>query len=177
MTRRHELRCSDDIDRPYDQVRDALTADPRGILARATRAATDPRDAPAELRVRVGALELAAEVELEITGITEAEAAPPVRPSTRIDLTWRSRRTPGLFPAMTGAVQLAPAAPGHTALTFEGTYDPPLGIVGDAIDALGMHRLAETSVARLIHDLGAFLRSELPMMPGPGDTFVLAGPE
>ena len=53
----------------------------------------------------------------------------------------------------------------------------PLGIVGDAIDALGMHRLAETSVARLIHDLGAFLRSELPMMPGPGDTFVLAGPE
>jgi len=176
MTRRHELRCYDYVNHPHEQVRDALSADALGIFERATRSAVArATDLGAELRVRIGAVEIATDVEIQILTVADARS-PDDQPATRIDLTWRSRRKPGLFPEMTGALWAYALAPRETQIELIGTYDPPLGLLGEAIDAIAMHRIAEASVQRFVGDVAAFLRSELPTQPGPGDTFVLADP-
>lgn len=175
MSKRHELRCYDYVNHPYEQVRDALAADALGIFRRATHsAATRADDLSAELRVRVGALEIATDVEIVITAVVDARS-PDDRPATRLELGWKSKRRPGLFPAMTGALWVYSLAPRESQIEFIGTYDPPLGVLGEALDAVAMHRIAEASVQRFVSDIASFLRAELPALPGPGDTFVLAG--
>jgi len=174
MTKRHELRCYDYVNHAYELVRDALAADALGIFARATHsAATRANDLGAELRVRVGALEIATDVEIQVTAVEDARS-PDDRPATRLDLTWKSKRRPGLFPAMTGALWVYALAPREAQIEFIGTYDPPLGLLGEAIDAVAMHRIAEASVQRFVSDIASFLRAELPAQPGGGDTFTLA---
>ena len=49
----------------------------------------------------------------------------------------------------------------ETQLDFLGRYDPPLGIVGDAMDALVGRRIAEASVHRFIGDVARYLREEI----------------
>jgi hypothetical protein len=174
MTKRHELRCYDYVNRPLGQVHDALRADALGIFSRATHsAATRARDLGAELRVRIGALEITTDVEIEVVEVLGARS-PDDRPAMRLDLTWRSRRRPGLFPEMAGALWAYALGPRETQIEFIGSYDPPLGLLGEAIDAVAMHRIAEASVQRFVSDVASFLRAELPVEPGPGDTFVLA---
>jgi hypothetical protein len=174
MTKRHELRCYDYVNRPHDQVRDALSTNALRVFERATHsAATRASDLGAELRVKIGVLEIATDVEIQIVSVSDARS-PDDRPATRLDLTWKSKRRPGLFPAMTGALWMYALAPRETQIEFIGTYDPPLGLVGEALDALAMHRIAEASVQRFVSDIASFLRAELPVQPGGGDTFVLA---
>jgi hypothetical protein len=174
MTKRHELRCYDYVNHPVDQVSDALSSNALGIFRRATHsAATRANELGAELRVRIGAIELAAEVEIQVVAITDARS-PDDRPALRLDLTWASVRRPGLFPAMTGSFWVYALAPRETQIEFVGTYDPPLGVLGDAIDALAMHRIAEASVQRFVSDIASLLRNELPVQPGPGDTFMFS---
>ncbi|HEX7837015.1 MAG TPA: hypothetical protein VF469_06100 [Kofleriaceae bacterium] len=172
MTRRHELRCFDYVNRPYRAVRDALTTNALAIFERATRSAADrASDLGAELRVRFGAIEIAADVEITITAVA-ADRSPANQAATRIDLGWKSRRSPGLFPAMTGSIWVYALSPRETQIEFLGSYDPPLGVLGDAIDAIALHRIAEVSVQRFVNDIASYLRVELPVQPGSGDTFV-----
>ena len=174
MTKRHELRCYDYVNRPHEQVHEALLADALGIFARATHsAAARAHHLGAELRVRIGALEIATDVEIQVVEVLNARS-PDDRPATRLDLTWQSKRRPGLFPEMTGSLWAYPLAPRETQIEFIGTYDPPLGLLGDAIDAVAMGQIAEASVQRFVSDIASFLRAELPVQPGPGDTFVVA---
>ena len=75
---------------------------------------------------------------------------------------------------MTASLWVYALAPRETQLELTGVYDPPLGLLGDAIDALALHRFAEASVQRFVNNLAAYLRRELPVQPGPGDTFVIS---
>jgi len=49
----------------------------------------------------------------------------------------------------------------ETQLDFVGRYDPPLGIVGGALDATVGHRIAQASVHRLITDVATYLREHV----------------
>lgn len=174
MTKRHELRCYDYVNRPYDVVSDALAGNALGIFERATRsAAARVNDLGAELRVRIGAIEIATEVDIAVVAVP-GQRSPDDHPATRLDLTWRSRRRPGLFPEMTGSLWAYALGPRETQIELVGTYDPPLGLFGDAIDAIALHRLAEASVQRFVSDIATYLRNELPVQPGAGDTFMVA---
>jgi len=169
MTRRHEFRCFDYVNHPYGQVKRALSSDALAIFERATRPAADRvHDAGAELRVRLGAVEIAADIAIEVTEVARA-LSPANQPATRIDLTWKSRRSPGLFPAMTGSLWAYALSPRETQLELTGSYDPPLGLLGDAVDAIALHRIAERSVHRFLTDVAAYLRAELPAEPFPGE--------
>lgn len=169
MTKRHDLRCFDYVNRPYDQVKEALAANALAIFERATRSAADrARDVGAELRIRIGAVEIAADIAIEVTEIAGARS-PANQPATRIDLTWKSKRRPGLFPEMTGSLWAYALSSRETQLELTGSYDPPLGLLGDAIDAIALHRIAEESVRRFITDIASYLRAELPVVPVPGE--------
>ena len=171
MTRRHELRCFDYVNHPYGQVKRALSDNGLAIFERATRStANRAHDIGAELRVRIGAVEIAADIAIEVTEVAHARS-PANQPATRIDLTWKSKRSPGLFPAMTGSLWAYALSPRETQLELTGSYDPPLGLLGDAIDAIALHRIAEESVRRFITDVASYLRAELPGEPVPGEAY------
>jgi hypothetical protein len=155
-------------------VHDALSANALAIFERATRSVADrATNLGAELRVRVGAIEIAADIEIAITAISSARS-PADQAATRIDLSWKSRRSPGLFPELAGSLWAYALAPRETQLEFLGSYDPPLGLFGDAVDAIALYRFAEASVQRFVNDVASYLRAELPMQPGSGHSFVLA---
>jgi hypothetical protein len=61
---------------------------------------------------------------------------------------------------MTGELRIYPLTSSETQLDFMGRYDPPLGVVGGAMDSLVGHRIAEASVHRLITDVAHYLRGQ-----------------
>jgi len=171
MSRRHELRCYDYVNHPYASVSDALRTKALVIFKRATSAAAArANDLGVELRARIGAIEVAADVDVVITGVEEA-TSPFGHPATKLGLAWKAAHRPGLFPSLTGTLTAYALSPTETQLELFGAYDPPLGVLGDAIDAVAMHKIAEASVLRFVQDIAAYLRTELPQAPGPGATY------
>jgi hypothetical protein len=62
---------------------------------------------------------------------------------------------------MDSVLTIYPLTATETQLDFLGRYDPPLGVVGDAMDALVGRRIAEASVHRFIGDVARYLREEI----------------
>jgi hypothetical protein len=161
MSDGRELRCYDYVNHPYPQVRDAVMADPGGILQRATHAAsTRAADVAANLKVSIGPFEVGADVKIEIDKVEDGTTALG-QPMTMVSVRWQAVRGPGLFPAMTAELQLYALSPTETQLDLHGTYQPPLGFFGNALDALVGHRVAQASVLRFVQDVADYLRTTL----------------
>jgi hypothetical protein len=47
----------------------------------------------------------------------------------------------------------------ETQLEFSGDYEPPLGLLGGAVDAVAGHRIADASIHRFVTELAESLRS------------------
>ena len=54
-----------------------------------------------------------------------------------------------------------PSVRTETQLDFEGDYEPPLGLIGNAVDSVIGHRIAEASVHRFVTDVATHLRDSL----------------
>ncbi|MCC7382538.1 MAG: hypothetical protein IT384_11940 [Deltaproteobacteria bacterium] len=164
MTEPHELRCYEYVNRPYAVVRDALRADPQGIFERATKGAAGRAHAlAASLKVELGGIEIGTDVTIRITGVEERLPGGEVRtPVTRLKVAWQAVRAPALFPSMEAEVSIYPLSSEETQLDLHGLYHPPLGILGSAVDALVMHRVADASVHRFLAEVASLLRTELP---------------
>lgn len=62
---------------------------------------------------------------------------------------------------MNGVLSIYKLTATETQLDFLGQYEPPLSLVGDALDAIIGHRIAEASVRRFTEDIARFLRAQL----------------
>jgi hypothetical protein len=82
-------------------------------------------------------------------------------PSTRLFLEWEAATMPRVFPLMKAEISIYPLTATETQLDFLGVYEPPLGIVGKAVNAIIGHRIAEASVHRFVSDVAAYLRKSL----------------
>lgn len=153
MSNRHELHVFNYINRPYADVRRDLLADPKRLFRAAT--ATAAEGGP-ELHAKAGPVDVSAEIDLEILSIDEASDS--TRPTTRIEFAWKATKRPGLFPTLRATFSMYPLTPTETQLELSGIYDPPLGVVGDMIDAVAMGNMARTSVQRFVDDTAAYLR-------------------
>ena len=80
---------------------------------------------------------------------------------TRVPLRWQARDTPGLFPAMQAELKIYPLSFTETQVELSGHYDPPMGVLGSAVDAMVGHRLAEASVHRFVRAIVERLRQDL----------------
>lgn len=161
MNQGREIRSFDYVNHPYLRVRDALTVDPAAVFRAATKAAASRAESVAtELRVTVAGLEVGAEVVLSIGAIEETGQADSSR-VTRIPVEWEAAERPRLFPLMNAEFSLYPLTARETQLDFLGRYDPPLGLLGGAVDAVIGHRIAEASVHRLLSDVARYLRQAL----------------
>jgi hypothetical protein len=62
---------------------------------------------------------------------------------------------------MKGELALYPITATETQLDFGGSYEPPMGALGAALDAVVGHRIADASIHRFLSDVAHHLRSTL----------------
>ena len=162
MSEPREVRCYEYVNRPYEHVRDALGADATGLFRRATAAAASRAHSLASLlRVELGAVQLSAAIDVSVEPLEESTAPGQVTRRSKLRFTWRATHNAGLFPTMDALLAIYPLSPQETQLDLQGSYRPPLGAIGSAVDALVGHRIAEASVLRFLQDVVEQLRIEV----------------
>ena len=161
MSKGREIRCYDYINQPYERVRDALSRDAPTLFQSATKAAASRAQSIAsELRVNVGGLGVATDINISVNKIEETSEAMAGR-ITRLHLEWAAANMPSLFPFMKAELAIYPLTATETQLDFSGLYDPPLGAVGKALNAIAGHRIAEVAVHKFVNDVAGYLRESL----------------
>lgn len=160
MTKRREIRSYDYVNHPYERVRDALRQDALTVFQSATKAAASrAQSVAAELHVDVGGIGVKADVRISVKKV--GEKVQDATPSTSLLLEWESATMPRLFPLMKAELSIYPLTATETQLDFSGLYEPPLGVVGKAMNALVGYRIAEASVHRFVSDVAEYLRTTL----------------
>ena len=134
---RLEIRSYDYVNHPYAKVREALVQDPIRYLQGGDAIGGRPRalgrgGAPRDDR-RCGSL---AEIVFTIGAIEDATSGAHGSPLTRIPVSWEAATHPRFFPLMNSVLMIYPLTATETQLDFLGRYDPPLGVVGEAMNAL-----------------------------------------
>jgi hypothetical protein len=162
MARDREIRAFDYVNHPYDRVRDALRADTLDIVRSATRAAASrAHGVAAGLHVNIAGIKIGAEIDLKIADAVEKTGETHAEKALHINLEWEAAKAARLFPLMRGTLSAYPLSGTETQLDFDGRYEPPLGALGTALDAMAGHRIAEASVHRFITDVATYLRQTL----------------
>lgn len=96
----------------------------------------------------------AKEVELEI-GTAEIH-----RTGIAYPITWTATGAEILFPTLNAELLLAHVGKNLTRLAIEGTYEPPLGVVGKVADRAILGRYADAAVRNWLDQLGESLQDE-----------------
>ncbi|HEX6210811.1 MAG TPA: hypothetical protein VF136_08545 [Methylomirabilota bacterium] len=162
MAQSREIRSYDYVNHPYARVREALAADATGVFRAATRsAASRAHSVAAALHVNLAGLEVAREIALSVGTIEDRHIEGSSLPVTIIPVAWEAARQPTLFPFMSAQLAVYPLTSTETQLDFLGRYEPPLSIVGDVMNAVVGHRVAEASVHRFVADIAHYLREQL----------------
>ncbi len=162
MSKGQTVRSYEYVNHPYEAVRDALCADTLKIFSSATKAATSrARSLASELHIEFAGITVGAEIAISVTSVVESTAEGSSTPSTCVRLEWGAASMPGLFPMMKAELNVYPLTSTETQLDFSGTYEPPLGLVGGAFDAIVGHRIAEGSVHRFVNEVAEYLRTAL----------------
>jgi hypothetical protein len=162
MSKGREIRCYDYVNHPYERVRDALSHDALVVFQSATKAAASrAQSVAAELRVDIGGIALEADIKIHVKNVEEKGAEAMSTPVTRLRLEWEAAKMPRLFPFMKADLSIYPLTSTETQLDFSGVYEPPLGPLGKAMNAVAGHRIAEVSVHRFINDVAGYLRQTL----------------
>lgn len=140
-----------DVECPADEVTRALVAGGAWLAECASSA-----HASAEhLRVRVGP----AGPRSAIAKTVDLQLGTPVvlHRVTIIPVLWEATGAPELFPRLDGSIEISPFGDNLTQVTLFARYDPPFGKVGEVIDHLMFHHLAEHTVRAFLQDLAARL--------------------
>ena len=162
MSEGREIRCYDYVNHAYEKVRDILSEATLQVFQTATKgAASRARSVASELRVNIAGIELGTDIAIAVNKVEEQDKAAKSPPVTRLQLQWEATRSPRLFPFMRATLSIYPLTATETQLDFSGRYDPPLGPIGSAMDALVGHHIAEASVHRFVKDVAEYLRTEL----------------
>ena len=157
-----KIHCYDYINHPYEQVRDALTKDAPRVFQSATKAAASRAQSIAsELRIDVGGIGIQADIQVSVKNIEVKPRQAMSEPVTRLQLEWEAARMASFFPLMKADLSIYPITATETQLDFDGFYEPPLGSLGKAMNAMVGHRIAEVCVHRFINDVAEYLRETL----------------
>src|SRR4029077_18530729 len=162
MSTGREIRSYDYVNRPYERVRDVLRQNALTVFQSATKAAASrARLIAAELHVDFGGIGVKTDIKISVKNIKEKVLDAKSTPTTRMLLEWEAATMPRLFPLMKAELSIYPLTATETQLDFLGLYEPPFGAVGNAMNAIVGHRIAEVSVHRFISDVAAYLRKAI----------------
>ena len=99
---------------------------------------------------RVGAIGLFKLVRVQVRELARTEK------SAGIALRWEATGPGGgLFPVLDADVRLTPAGEHVTLLSMAGSYRPPLGALGRALDQAILHRVAAATIRRFVAQVAA----------------------
>jgi len=158
MSEGREIRCYVYVNHPYEQVRNVLSKDALAVFQSATNAAASRAQSIASsLHVDMGGIGIKAEIIISVKNIEEKTHEGMTGPITRLQLEWQSAKMPGLFPFMKAELSIYPLTSTETQLDFSGLYEPPLGSVGKAVNAIVGRRIAEVSVHSFVCDVAGYL--------------------
>jgi hypothetical protein len=82
-----------------------------------------------------------------------------IRDGLVIPTIWKATSTPRLFPTMEADLLMSPFGGTQTYLSLEGRYRRPLGVIGEQVDDLLLHRLAERSIRYFLQQVAANLET------------------
>lgn len=161
MSKEREVRCYDYINKPYEEVRAALTEDSLTVFQNATKAAVDRTESVASaLHINIAGLEVSKDISITIGGVEDSPRGFQKPPRTTMQLEWQAADSSTLFPVMKAELAFYPITAEETQLEFSGHYDPPLGPLGTAIDAVVGRKVADACVHQFVADLIAYLRAK-----------------
>ncbi len=144
------------IKHPIEECRKVLLESPDEWLPNLVQSSQAPAE---QLLARMGFSVLA--VEVRKRAVVQLGQAIQLRDWLHIPISWEAQPVSDLFPRFEGELQLVPIGPAETKLALAGTYDPPLGDVGRAVDNLVMHTAAEATVKDFVERLADRLASQL----------------
>jgi hypothetical protein len=158
-----DLHCYEYVNRSFDRVREALTADAVGLFHRATQSATGrARAIVSSLKVPIAGFEVGVNVAVRVSPVESVD--PPghvAAEAIRLPLEWSAETRAALFPSMRASLFVYPLSPTEAQLDLRGTYDPPGGIFGNAADIILGHRVAEAAAHRFLEEVASQLSAEL----------------
>jgi hypothetical protein len=144
------------IDRPIEACRQVLLESPEEWLPNVVQTSHGPAE---QLLARMGFTVLAVDVRKK--ALVQLGNPVQLRDWLHIPISWEAQPVSELFPRFEGELQLVPISPEETKLALAGTYDPPLGDLGRAVDNLLMHTAAEATVKDFVEQLGRRLEKQL----------------
>jgi hypothetical protein len=115
------------------------------------------------LRADIGGFEVKADIRISVRQIEDNSADALAIPTTRLQIEWEAAVMPGIFPFMKADLYIYAFTDAETQLDFWGFYEPPLGSLGKAVNAVVGHRIAEVSVHRFVNDVAEYLRRTIPI--------------
>ena len=124
-------------------------------------AASRAQSIASELQIDMGGIRIEADIRVSVKNIEVKDHEVMSGPAPRLHLEWEAARLPRLFPLMKADLSIYPITATETQLDFNGLYEPPLGPLGKALNAMVGHRIAEVSVRRFVSDLAGYLRKTL----------------
>jgi hypothetical protein len=112
----------------------------------------------ASLHTGMGGVDVGVDVRIHVHGVRDDVGVAGMSPVTHVELAWEALRATALFPVMNAQLSFWPLTSSET----HGAYRPPLGVVGNVVDAAVGHRVAEAAVHRFLDDVAEQLCRELP---------------
>jgi hypothetical protein len=80
-----------------------------------------------------------------------------------VGLRWEAvGATGGLFPVLDATITIGPAGETASRLALAGSYRPPLGRLGAALDTALLHRVATATIRSLLHSTAEAITSPAP---------------
>jgi hypothetical protein len=156
------IRVYDYINHPYEAVRGKLSAEALEVFRNATKvAALRAKSVASELHVNFAGIEVGTDISIFVKSIEDLPKNLTTPPVTRIQLEWEAANMPRLFPFMKAELSVYPLTATETQLDLTGNYEPPFGVLGNVIDSVLGHRIAEAAVHQFIKDIAVYLRAEL----------------
>ena len=143
---------------PFDRVHDILANRPCAVLEPATDAGAEfAAETSLALGVELGSHEITKELVVDIGALVDVVGRIPL---ARLPLRWRPPDESPLFPVIEADLEIQPMPSQLTLVSFLGIYEPPLGILGAAVDRLVLYRVAEAAFHRffdgVVHRLQHF---------------------
>ncbi len=132
------------VNRPFDEVEPRLVSQLNKLGSFADAAYREGEDLRDKIGVSRDHPVMAKTVQLV--------AGTPLRGNhqTTIPFAWEATGTPGLFPKLDADLVVASIGPELCQIAMRGTYAPPLGPLGRALDRAVLHRVAEASVKSFV---------------------------
>ena len=130
-----------EVDLPFERVHDILRTGPAGWIPSLIE---DPSGRLlCTISVNFGG-HLRRQAQLGIGAVESGEGW------AIVPVSWRAADADVLFPVFAGELQAAVLPEGRCELDLVGSYQPPLGPVGELVDRLVLHRVAGQALSRFL---------------------------